>query len=434
MSSADPLYGNYPSAPAANNTDAYTSWDDEYNWFKPRAQQHVKSRPFLYGKVSDSDIHSAFDTYNRLRPTLPNRGDAFNQTLDELGWWTGAPTYNAPPPEKKASGKTRTGNAQNDFMSLTNGLPATTQSLASIFPQFSEWYPGSSFEKADVTGPGFWADTIGNVGSPNAHWQWYTGSGQSGKNLLSGYSPQFSDPLTKQYEQLLKSQTSLYQKQQAKMQQEAAQQAQVRAQTDAAVKRLMAFINQRVDTLQQPAYTDSESNIIKTRLLDPLEADRGASQQRALNNVGSRGFDPSSGIAQQMFQDIDREYDKSRSRVHGDVAYEQIQEQRSREQEAQELLKYLTQLPMASARGDLDFVNYLDNLVSQPGERALGTSALSADLPVQRTQLALQTLGLGGQPINSINGVMALLNNSTQNRLLNQQNNNSFWSGIGESF
>jgi hypothetical protein len=344
--------------------------------------------------------------------------------------------YNNPYP---TSTKTRTGNAQNDFMSLTNGLPASRESLASIFPQFAEWYPGSSYEKGDIRGPfaSSWVDTIGNLDDPTQtpHWQWYTGSGQTKQNpLLSGYSAQFSDPLTKAYEEMLKSQTTLYQNQQAEMATAAAQKKLVQADTDAAVKKLTDFINGRVDKLSGPAYTDSEANVIKTRLLDPLEADRTASRQRSLENIGSRGFDPTSGIAQQMFQDVDREYDKTRSRVHGDVAYEQIQEERSREQEAQDLLKYLSQLPQAKARGDLDFVNYLNDLVSQPGEKALGTSALSADLPVQRTQLALQTLGLGGQPINSINGVMSLLNNSAQNRYLDQNNTSNFWNNIGLSF
>lgn len=328
----------------------------------------------------------------------------------------------------------RTGNARQDWERLIAGLPPTAESVANVFPQFAEMYPGSSFDRGDIKGPWGSADVIGNLSSGNGHWQWYVPKPGAAGGLQSAYSPQFSDPLTKQYEQLLKSQTSLYQRQQAAMQEEANQKKVVRGQTDAAVARLMDFINQRVNTLQQPAYTDSEANVIKTRLLDPLEADRTASRNRSLNNIGSRGFDPTSGIAQQLLQDVDREYDKTRARVHGDVAYEQIQEQRSRDQEAQDLLKYLAQLPQASARGDLDFVNYLDTLVSQPGEKALTASSMLSDLPVQRTQLALQALGLGGQPINSVNGALSLLNNSQQNRILDNRNTSDFWKNIGLQF
>lgn len=338
--------------------------------------------------------------------------------------------YNAPSYTSPAT--TRTGNPKTDWMNLVNGLAPSVQSIAQVFPQFAEMYPGSTYERADIKGPWGWFDSIADLGSGDVgkKWQTYSGSGTSGK-LQSPYSAQFSDPLTRQYEKLLQSQTKLYNDQQAAMKEEAAQKKLVRSQTDAAVARLTDFLNKRIDTLEQPAYTDSEAEVLKTRLLDPLEADRTASRQRALNNVGSRGFDPTSGIAQQLFQDVDRVYDKERTRAHGDIAYEQIQEERSRDQEAQELLKYLTQLPMASARGDLDFVNYLDNLVSRPGEQALGTSALMADLPVQRTRLALEALGLGGQPQSSINGVLQLLDNSQRNRLIDQQSRADFWRNIG---
>jgi hypothetical protein len=368
-------------------------------------------------------------SYNQLTPVA--RGSLSQDERNNRTSILANPNYTSIAPK-------RTGNPQTDFMALVNGLSPSRQTLADVFPQFAEWYPGSSFDKADIKGSWGWADVIGNLDSNNPKWQWYNGAGssKSKKNpaLTSSYSAQFSDPLTKQYERLLAQQTDLYKRQQAEMAEEAARKQAVRAETDVAVKRLQDFLNKRVTNLEQPAYTDSEANVIKTRLLDPLEADRTATRNRTLNNIGSRGFDPTSGIAQQMFQDVDREYDKTRSRVHGDVAYEQIQEERSREQEAQELLKYLTQLPTAAARGDLDFVNYLDNLVSSRGEQALGTSALSADLPVQRTQLALQTLGLGGQPINSINGVLGLLQNSQNNRLYNNQNTSNFWRNIGMSF
>lgn len=323
-----------------------------------------------------------------------------------------------------------TGNAKADWMSLVSGLSPSVQSIAQVFPQFLEMYPGSSYERADIKGPWGWFDSIADLGSGDVGKKWQTYSGSSKK---SG-STQFSDPLTRQYEQLLQSQTDLYRRQQADLDAEAKRKQATRAETDAAVKRLTDFLNKRVDSLGQPAYTDSEANVITTRMLDPLEADRDASQRRALDRISYGGYLPTSGIAQQLTRDVDREYDKTRSRAHGDIAYEQIQEERSREQETQDLLKYLAQLPEASARGDLDFVNYLNDVVARPGEKALTSSALLSDLPVQRAQLAMQALGLGGQPINSVNGALSLLNNSQQNRLYDNRNTSSFWQNIGLSF
>lgn len=345
------------------------------------------------------------------------------------------PTY----PTTVSSGPTG-GNYQDWFNSLTSSLSPTPTSLSGLESQLGQYNVKVLRNASGVAGkiqlPDGQIVDVGqsfSSGDPSRmRWQWMTGN--SGGLQPSAYSAQFSDPLTKQYEELLRTQTDLYKRQQKDMDEETALKKSTRAATDVAVKRLMDFLNKRVEKLEQPAYTDSEANIIKTRLLDPLESDRTASQQRALTNVGARGFDPTSGIAQQLFQDVDREYDKTRSRVHGDVAYEQIQEERDREREAQDLLKYLAQLPEASARGDLDFVNYLDDLVSRPGEKALTSSALLSDLPVQRTQLALQALGYGGQPISSVNGALSLLDNSRQNRLYNNQTTSDFWKSIGLSF
>jgi hypothetical protein len=245
---------------------------------------------------------------------------------------------------------------------------------------------------------------------------------------------QFSDPLTKQYEAMLQQQTALYQQQQQAMQAEALQKQGVRAQTDAAVKQLLEFVQQRIGKLQQPAYTGSEAEVLRSQLLDPLERDRQATQKRALDNVGSRGFDPSSGIAQDLFRQVDRGYDEQRTTAQRDIAYKQINEQRSREQEAQELLKYAAGVPDAAARGDLSFLSYLDSLVNQPGQQGLATSAMLADLPVQRAQLGMQALGLGGQPQSGVNGALSLLQNAQSQRLMQQQQQSDFWKSIGLSF
>lgn len=267
-----------------------------------------------------------------------------------------------------------------------------------------------------------------------------TANSHDGKNPTAGINgvptpgSQFTDPLTRQYEALLQQQTALYQQQQQRMQAEAAQQEAVRAQTADAVKRLTEYMNQRVSKLQQPAYTGTEQEVLRTQMLDPLERDRQATRSRALDNIGSRGFDPSSGIAQELLGQVDRGYNETRAKAQGDIAYRQIQEERSREQEAEQLLKYLTQLPNAAARGDLDFVSYLDSLVNQPGQQALATSSMLADLPVQRTQLGIQALGLGGQPQSGVPSALALLQNAQNQRLFNQGNQADFWKSIGLNF
>src|SRR5688572_9415322 len=100
---------------------------------------------------------------------------------------------------------------------------------------------------------------------------------------------------------------------------------------------------------------------------------------------------------------VNRGYDETRAGAQNELAYKQIEEQRSRDQEKQKLLQYAAEAPQAAARGDLSFVQYLNQLINEPGQNALASSALLSDLPVQRTNLAAQVLGLGGQPNQSIN-------------------------------
>lgn len=320
-------------------------------------------------------------------------------------------------------------------------------------------------------------------------------------NRTPDYQAQFTDPLTKQYEEMLEAQKRLYvqqqlameqegsrqqglydtlmgqyqqqlemqrnlqQQQQLRMQQEQATQEETRRQAQAARARLEQYGNERVAKLQGPAYTGTEQEVIRTQFLDPIERDRQATQKRALDNIGSRGFDPTSGIAQSLIRDVDRGYDEQRSQAQGDIAYRQIQEQRSREQEAQGLLAMLAELPQAGARGDLQMMQYLDSLITnpgmntlamsgqltglpgqqmnmqamidalinQPGQNAIATSAMLSDLPVQRTQLGIQALGLGGQPQSGVPSALALLQNAQSNRLMNQQQMGNFWQSLGTS-
>jgi uncharacterized protein YukE len=200
------------------------------------------------------------------------------------------------------------------------------------------------------------------------------------------------------------------------------------------VKRLTEYTNQRVQRLQAPAYTGTEQEVLRTQLLDPLERDRTAARQRALEQIGARGFDPSSGIAQQLLQDVDRAFDEQRTRAQGTIASRQIDEQRSREQEAQQLMQYLAQLPDATARGDLDFVNYTQGLINQPGTRALTTGQILADIPTQRLNDALATMGVAPSMSGASNSAVQLLQQLQNQRYMQQQQWAQYFGNIGQSF
>lgn len=250
----------------------------------------------------------------------------------------------------------------------------------------------------------------------------------------SPWSPTFNDAPTRQYEELIQAQLALYQAQLAEMQQAAAAAKARRAATGPAADRLTGYINERVGKLQGPAYTGAEGEVIRTQFLDPLERDRSAAQKRALEQISARGMRPESGIANQLMLDVNRAFDEQRTRGQGTIASRQIEEQRSREQEAQSLLQYLVQLPDAVARGDLDFVNYTQSLISQPGQQSLTVAQLLADLPRERLNDALATLGLAPSMGGNSATLLSLLNNQQSQRYLQNAVTSNAWANVGRSF
>lgn len=270
---------------------------------------------------------------------------------------------------------------------------------------------------------------------------------------------QFLGPLGQQQQQLIQAQQAQYAAQLKALEQAAAAAAQKRSATEAAVGRLTGYINERVGKLQGPAYTGTEQEVLRTQLLDPLERDRTAAQKRAYERVASKGYELDSGVAQQLFQDVDRQFDQQRTSAQGALAQRQIEEQRSREQEAQQLLQYLAGLPDAQARGDLEYVTYVQNLLNQPrqasmatgmaggtgvaqlmdlptqpGMQSLSMAELLASLPTQRMNDALNALGVGPSPAGVSNSVIQLLQQQQQQRALQQAQAAQYWGQIGRSF
>ena len=255
-----------------------------------------------------------------------------------------------------------------------------------------------------------------------------------GQAPVSNYAAVFSDPLTQQYERLLQQQLAAFEQQQAQLRQAATQAEQRRAATGPAFRRLEGYITDRASRLQGPAYTGPEAEVLRTQLLDPIERDRTAAQRRAMEQIGRRRLDPSYGLARQLEMDVNRGLDAYPTRAQGSIASRQIEEQRSREQEAQQLLQLLTQLPDAEARGDLNFVNYVQSLINQPGQQGLTVGGLLADLPTQRLNDALAALGIAPNASNVSAQLLQLLAQQQYQRQVQNQLSAGAWGNIGRSF
>ena len=251
----------------------------------------------------------------------------------------------------------------------------------------------------------------------------------------------FNDPYTKQFEALLQAQLELMRQQQAEMRRasEAAQQRRSAAETRRG--QLEAFINERVGKLKGPAYTGTEQEVLRTQLLDPIERDRSAAQQRALQRISARGLTPESGIAADLQRLVDEEFNQMRTSAQGGLAQRQIEEQRSREQEAQQLLTFLMQLPDAAARGDLDFLNTIHGYIAQPGRESIQVGDILSELPTRRLNDALRVLGVAPQGLSSPTSpssgntqILQLLQLLQNNRGMNQNAWGNYFGNLGTSF
>ena len=212
----------------------------------------------------------------------------------------------------------------------------------------------------------------------------------------SSYTAQFDDPSTRQYEDLLQHQMGALEAQRGVQGQANVGLRGQQTEAQAATDRLLAFLGQRAGELRQPAYTGAEQEILRTQMLEPIERDRQAAQKRALEyNVGGRGFEPTSGIAIQLLNDIDAGYDRQRAEAQGDLAYRQVGERRSREQEAQSLLGLIPQLRRGAAGADLQFGEDLNASVNRPRDQMLGLSQMLYRLPASAQADALAAMGMG---------------------------------------
>jgi hypothetical protein len=88
-----------------------------------------------------------------------------------------------------------------------------------------------------------------------------------------------------------------------------------------ALDSLMQFLTQQFQDLSTtPGYNPGELAMLRTQALEPIEANRQASMQRARERAAARGFAPSSGLMELDLRDIERAADQARTVAGRDLA------------------------------------------------------------------------------------------------------------------
>ena len=385
-----------------------TTWQTQTQ--TPSAPANPLTSPTTTPTASGSSFSGMFGF-----PTPREAYDRYQQTRPTQAPAPTAPTAGPSP----FSG----GSFRDWFMGAVQGRPYNQQTLLDLEQLLQQ--SGSRLTPANAAGERtkIWDPTINDwvrVGFGEGTPVWIPqGWGQNGPQ-----ASQFSDPSTAALEQYLQRYLGeLDQQRGAFGAQRPGFEARQR-EAQAATERLIAFMTQRAQQLQGPAYTGAEQEVFRTQALEPIERDRQASKQRALQNIGARGFDPSSGIAQELLGSVDRGADQFRAQAQNQLAYRQIAEQRSRQQEAQALLAAIPQTQRAATQGDLAFIQALDAAMNNYRNQGLGLATQNQQLPSLALRDALAAMGMAP----NIGGAV-----SDQMQYANQQQgqNAQWWNTIG---
>lgn len=331
----------------------------------------------------------------------------------------------------------------------TTPNPLVTPQQSGPIPTIS-WAPGTAFDwQKDPTSQATYAQVanalsraLGRAPTPEEVWAHLNYNQRPDKNFLQqivnhildtvkpdpatqqqpGQQP--TDPYLDEYQKYLDEYLKSLASQRSRWEQDNETFRQRQQQAQQSTERLIKFLEERSKKLLQPAYTGAEGEVFRTQALDPIENDRSAAKQRALQRISQRGLDPNSGIAQDLLNQVDLAFDKSRATTQNELAYHQITEQRSREQEAQDLLGMIPSIQDAAVRGDVDFLNLLDQQIRNTYREGMDPVQRKYNIPNDALQQALAALGLGTDP-------MQLLQMLMQQQQYSQSNSNALWGSLG---
>lgn len=226
------------------------------------------------------------------------------------------------------------------------------------------------------------------------------GGGGGGWNVPS----QFSDPITSWLEQF----------------------AQQRAQqlenpSEGSGQNLLENALRRISgDFQSGGYTPGEQELFQTQAIDPLERLRTSRKQQVTHDLSRRGISPTSGVAVQMMQDVDRQFDAMRTQTQAGLSTQFAQEKVQRLLQSLGLLGNLA--GTENQRLDQAFqyrtvpLNLADRAFSQ-SMQVFNAGETSANNAYNRLA---GTYGMGGNPLSLVNPLMNL-SNQQQGRMDNSQ-------------
>ena len=136
---------------------------------------------------------------------------------------------------------------------------------------------------------------------------------------------------------------------------------------------LNSYLQKYFESLQGPAYTPQQMDLMQTQTLDPLTRERDAARQRVLERASGRGLTPQSGIVEKQLSDLDRSFEQIRTQTQANFANKAIDLDRINHQQA---------AGVAQALANIEQTAFNQN--EQRANQALDISRQVPDLARQR--------------------------------------------------
>lgn len=365
-----------------------------------------------------------------LNPTNPSgmqtQGGSYSDPRWTNGTWGGTSGGGYVPPWDPSQPMPQLTGGQEWFRSIASGYgnTVTPDSLRAMLPVLNaQGYRVQNQERGDLRprlfGPDGLTYDLGQWGQP---WDWIARGNTGGEygGTGGGMGGMFDNPLLQQFinfgqqgmDQLMQPQ-SIH----PVLQQALDALTGLMGYSDPGYAQFQGIANKRLAELDKPAYTDAQRDLITTNFSEPVEAQRTARKQQALERAGARGMAPSSGLLEMDTRDIDKSFDSILGTGRRQLAVDEIAANEARQQEAVSIGQLLASLSgkdlpvKLSAAGQMG--NIGGNLQNEGTNRliqALGISQQMAQLPGQQLQHALAALGgLNNTPVPQADPTTALI-------------------------
>lgn len=222
---------------------------------------------------------------------------------------------------------------------------------------------------------------------------------------------------------------------------------------------LQAAVSKRQAQIDQPGYSPSQLDLMRTQVTDPLEAQKAAARQQIIQRFAAQGMTPSSGIVQQALIDSDRAFSQQRTTGERQLGQQEIAQDEARKQEAVQLAQILSQLNLSGSEANLSaasagrgqnlgaagqLAGIGSQLQSEPIQALMSAMGIYGNM----AQLPFQSLAAQTSAMNNINNqqvpqdqgtaqliqlLMELSNQGENVYNTTQQNGNTFWNVLGQA-